>query len=66
MRRLLASAPAKTKRGTKMTDTFIETVLWFMEYAWLMVIASLVLLTLPIWFIPYLMFKIWQYFKGNA
>ena len=49
-----------------MTDTFIETVLWFMEYAWLMVIASLVLLTLPIWFIPYLMFKIWQYFKGNA
>ena len=48
-----------------MNDTFTKTVLWFMEYAWLMVIASLVLLTLPIWLIPYAVFKIWQYFKGN-
>ena len=49
-----------------MTDTFIETVLWFMEYAGLMVIASLVLLTLPIWLIPYTVFKVWGYFKGNT
>ena len=53
-------------KGEHMTDTFIETVLWFMEYAWLMVIASLVLLTLPIWFIPYAVFKIWKYFGGNT
>ena len=49
-----------------MRDTFTETVLWFMEYAWLMVIASLVLLTLPIWFIPYAVFKVWKYFRGNT
>ena len=49
-----------------MTDTFIETVLRFMEYAWLMVIAGLVLLTLPIWLIPYTAFKVWKYFRGNT
>jgi hypothetical protein len=54
------------KQGEHMTDTFIETVLWFMEYAWLMVIASLVLLTLPIWLTPYTVFKVWKYFKGNT
>ena len=52
--------------GEEMNDTFTETVLWFMEYAWLMVIVSLVLLTLPIWFIPYTVFKVWKYFGGNT
>ena len=51
-------------KGEHMNDTFTETVLWFMEYAWLMVIVSLVLLTLPIWFIPYTVFKVWKYFRG--
>lgn len=49
-----------------MTDTIVETVLWFMEYAWLMVLCSLVLLTLPVWFIPYTTFKVWKYFGGNT
>jgi hypothetical protein len=49
-----------------MSDTFTETILWFMEYVWLMVIVSLVLLTLPIWFIPYTVFKVWKYFRGNT
>jgi hypothetical protein len=49
-----------------MNNTFTETVLWFMENAWLMVIVSLVLLALPIWFIPYIVFKVWKYFKGNT
>ena len=49
-----------------MKDTFTETVLWFMEYAWLMVIASLVLLTLPIWLIPYAVFKVWNTLMGNT
>jgi hypothetical protein len=56
----------RKSKGEHMTDTFIETVLWFMEYAWLMVIASLVLLTLPIWFMPYAVFKILKYFGGNT
>jgi hypothetical protein len=46
--------------GEKMSGTFTETILWFMEYVWLMVIVSVVLLTLPIWFIPYTVFKVWQ------
>jgi hypothetical protein len=48
-----------------MRDTFTETVLWFMEYAWLMVVVSLVLLTLPLWFIPYTVFKAWNYLRGT-
>lgn len=46
-----------------MSDTFTETVLWFMEYVWLVVIVSLVLLTMPIWFIPYTVFRVWKYFR---
>jgi hypothetical protein len=49
-----------------MRDTFTETVFWFMEYAWLMVIVSAVLLTLPLWFIPYTVFKAWNYLRGNT
>ena len=49
-----------------MSNGLTETVLWFMEFVWLMVMAGLVLLTLPIWFIPYTVFKVWEYFRGST
>ena len=48
--------------GEEMND-FVET---FVEFAWLWAVGMMLLLALPIWFIPYTAFKVWRYFKGNT
>ena len=44
-----------------MMGTFTEAVFGFMEIAWLMVIAGFVFLTIPIWLIPFAVFKVWKW-----
>ena len=46
-----------------MNNSFTETVLWFMDHLWLVLLLLLLILALPIWFIPYTVFKVWKYFK---
>ena len=44
---------------------FIEAFFGLMEIAWLMFICLLVLLTLPIWVIPFTAFKCWKSIEAN-
>ena len=43
-----------------MMGTVAEAVTGLAEIAWLMVIAALVFVTLPLWFLPYTLFKLWK------
>jgi len=43
-----------------MMGTFTEAVTGLAEIAWLMAIAGLVFVTLPLWFLPYTLFKLWK------
>ena len=37
----------------------------FIEIVWLWGVCVLLMLTLPIWFIPYTTYKVWTYFQGG-
>jgi len=43
-----------------MTSTLVEAVVGLAEIAWLMAIAALVFVTLPVWFVPYTLYKLWK------
>jgi hypothetical protein len=38
----------------------------FVEFIWMWAVGMILMVTLPIWFIPYTAFKVWKYFKGNT
>jgi hypothetical protein len=38
----------------------------FVEFIWMWAVGMILMVTLPIWFIPYTAFKVWEYFKGNT
>ena len=46
-----------------MTESFLETMFGLMEILWLMVIMFFIALLLPIWFIPFTVFMVWQKIK---
>lgn len=46
-----------------MTESFLETVFGLMELLWQMVMLFFIALLLPIWFIPFTVFKLWQQIK---
>ena len=49
-----------------MNANFSEAFFGLMEVAWLGVMAGIVLLTLPVWLLPYTAFKVWKSFRGDA
>lgn len=49
-----------------MNANFFEALFGLMEMAWLMVMAVIVLLTLPVWLLPYTAFKVWKSFRGET
>ena len=38
----------------------------FVEFIWMWAVGMILMVTLPIWFIPYTAFKVWKYFRGNT
>ena len=48
-----------------MSEHFTEAFFGLMEIAWLMFICLLLLLTLPIWVIPFTAFKCWKSIEAN-
>lgn len=38
----------------------------FVEFIWLWAVVMILIVTLPIWFIPYTAFKVRKYFKENT
>ena len=46
-----------------MISNITEALLGLMDIVWLMVIAVLLMLTIPIWVIPYTAYKLW---RGNT
>jgi hypothetical protein len=44
---------------------FTEAFFGLMEIAWLMFICLLLLLTLPIWFMPFTAFKCWKSIEAH-
>jgi hypothetical protein len=49
----------------QMSEHFTESFFGLMEIAWLMFICLLVILTLPIWVIPFTAFKCWKSIEAN-
>jgi hypothetical protein len=47
-----------------MNSTFFEAVSGLMEIAWLLLIAALVFVTFPVWFVPYTVYKVWRAVKS--
>jgi hypothetical protein len=47
-----------------MISTLFKVVSELMEITWLLLIAALVLVTFPVWFIPYTAYKFWKALKS--
>jgi hypothetical protein len=49
-----------------MTSTFTEDLLGMLEIVWLLVLAVFLILTIPVWVLPYTAYRIWKQLKKNA
>ena len=48
-----------------MNEPFFEAVTGLAEIVWLMFVCLLLLITAPVWLLPYTVFKVWQNLRGN-
>ena len=53
-----------------MTSRFTQDLFGLMEIIWLYVIAVLLIITIPVWVVPYTVYKCWKFFdvklRGNT
>ena len=45
--------------------TFTQDLFGLMEIIWLYVIALLLIVTIPVWVVPYTGYKCWKYFDAK-
>ena len=54
-------------RKTMMSDAIMrDTIEGLAEIVWLMFIAACLLITAPVWLVPYTLFKIWKSLRRNT
>lgn len=49
-----------------MSSEFMEAVFGLAEIMWLIVIAFCLLISAPVWLIPYTVLKVWKKFKEST
>ncbi len=50
----------------QMNSSFFEAVSGLAEIMWLMAIALFLIITAPVWLLPYTAFKVWKNLRSNA
>lgn len=48
-----------------MNSSFLEAVTGLAEVIWLGFMCLFLLITAPLWLLPYTVFKVWQNLRGN-
>ena len=48
-----------------MTSTFTEDFFGLMEIVWLFVLVCFLLVTIPVWLLPYTIYKIWKQLRDK-
>lgn len=43
-----------------MTSEFTEVLFGLMEIVWMMAVAVILFITIPVWILPYTLYKIWR------
>lgn len=46
-----------------MIESFMEDILGLMSIVWLMAITGMLIITMPIWFIPYTTYRLYKWVK---